>query len=243
MTILPIILLDDGGVMNDNRLRGQQWPLLVGAFFTPRLGGTPTAWAEANRLVTQRLFEPANWVRRVQASSDYAHFERAYWLDWLSEMGRLVGITLPREEVCIHLAQQAESAIIPHIRSAFPGATEAIRRLHTEGYTLHTASGEPSAHLTLYLEGMSVRECFGRLYGADLLNTLKEGPAYYHQLFADLQIAPGDALIVDDSPRALAWANSLGARTVLVGATQESSPGMTHIRSLAQLPALLQKRG
>ncbi len=243
MTTSPIILLDDGGVMNDNRLRGEQWPLLVGAFFAPRLGGTTTAWAEANRLVVQRIFELANWERRVQASSDYAHFERTYWLDWLTEMGHFARITLPREEACIHLAQQAECAIIPHIRSAFPGASEAIRQLHTEGYTLHTASGEPSVHLTLYLEGMGVRDCFGRLYGADLLDTLKVGPAYYHQLFADLQIAPGDALIVDDSPRALAWAGSLGARTVLVGAMQESSPGALHIDSLAQLPGLLQRMG
>jgi HAD superfamily hydrolase (TIGR01509 family) len=243
MTTLPIILLDDGGVMNDNRLRGEQWPLLVGEFFAPRLGGTMTAWAEANRLVVQRMFESANWLQRVRASSDYAHFERTYWLDWLSEMGQLVGITLPYEEVCIHLAQQAESAIIPRIRSAFPGASEAIKQLHSEGYTLHTASGESSVHLTHYLEGMGVRDCFGRLYGVDLLNTLKEGPAYYHQLFADLQIAPGDALIVDDSPRALAWASSLGARTVLVGATQETSHEMTHISILAQLPALLQKMG
>lgn len=243
MTTLPIILLDDGGVMNDNRLRGEQWPLLVGEFFAPRLGGTTTAWAEANRLVVQRIFESANWLQRVQASSDYAHFERTYWLDWLSEMGQLVGITLPYEEVCIHLAQQAESAIIPHIRSAFPGTSEAIKQLHSEGYTLHTASGESSVHLTHYLEGMGVRDCFGRLYGADLLNTLKEGPAYYQLLFADLQIAPGDALIVDDSPRALVWASSLGARTMLVGATQEISHGTMHISSLAQLPALLQKMG
>lgn len=55
-------------------------------------------------------------------------FRAADFLDWVREMGYLVGIALPDEQVCIHLAQQAESAIIPHIRSAFPGVVEAIRQ-------------------------------------------------------------------------------------------------------------------
>ncbi len=38
MAAKPVILLDDGGVMNDNRLRGEQWQRLVGEFFAPRLG-------------------------------------------------------------------------------------------------------------------------------------------------------------------------------------------------------------
>lgn len=84
-----------------------------------------------------------------------------------------------------------------------------------------------------------MRACFGRLYGSDLLNTFKEGPEYYARLFADLCIAPGDALIVDDSPRALAWASTLGARTVLVGNAQTMYNGTMHINSLAELPALL----
>jgi len=86
-----------------------------------------------------------------------------------------------------------------------------------------------------------VRDCFERLYGADLLDTLKEGPEYYTRLFADLQIVPGDACIVDDNPRVLVWASELGARTVLVGVEREISNAMLHIRSLAELPALLQQ--
>lgn len=34
------IFVDDGGVMNDNRLRAPQWRRLLGEFFPPRLGGS-----------------------------------------------------------------------------------------------------------------------------------------------------------------------------------------------------------
>jgi HAD superfamily hydrolase (TIGR01509 family) len=240
MTTRPVILLDDGGVMNDNRLRGPQWQRLAGEFFAPRLGGTIAAWAEANRVVMQSILEPANWQRRVQAAADYPSFEYVYRLDWLCSMAQLVGVPLPSEQECVQLAQQAENYIIPRVHSAFPGAIEAIEQLYATGYILHTASGESSVQLAHYLEGMRVRHCLGRLYGADLLNTLKEGPEFYTRLFADLQIAPGEALIVDDSPRALNWARSLGAHTVLVGAAGEPGDGMAHIHSLAELPAFLQ---
>lgn len=156
-------------------------------------------------------------------------------------MCQLVGIKIPPEEECIELARQAETYITPRIRTAFLGASEAIRDLHTQGYELHTASGESSLCLHGYLEGMGVRECFGRLYGSDLLNTLKETPAYYECLFANSDIAPGDALIVDDSPRALAWARDFGAMTVLVSPEREAPDRMLCIGSLAELPKLVRQ--
>jgi HAD superfamily hydrolase (TIGR01509 family) len=239
----PVIFLDDGGVMNDNHLRGPQWQRLIGEFFAPRLGGTRTAWAEANRITVTRMFEPENWQARILAASDYASFERDYWLDWVGGMCQFAGVALPSVDESLKLAQQAEAYIAPLVRSAFPGAIEAIRELHAQGYLLHTASGEPSTTLHDYLEGMGVRTCFERLYGPDLLDTLKAKPEYYERLFVDAQISPGDALIVDDSPRVLAWAKELGAMTVLVGADAERGTldGTRHIGSLAELPELMRQ--
>lgn len=242
MRAKPVILLDDGGVMNDNRLRGPQYQRLAGEFFSPRLGGEPRAWAEANRICTESIFEPAAWRRRVQvALQDYASFERTYWHDWMSGMCQRVGVEAPPEVECIELACRAEAYITNRVHSAFPGAVEAIGELHTQGYTLHTASGESSLSLHGYLQAMGVREYFGRLYGSDLLQLLKVTPTYYERLFADAQIAPSDTLIVDDSPRVLAWARDFGATTVLINAEGRSVDGMLCIASLAELPELVRQ--
>lgn len=242
MATRPVILLDDGGVMNDNLLRGPQWQRLVGEFFAPRLGGSPEAWAEANRIQMTDLLEPENWQRRVRNAADYASFEHAYWCDWLNGMLQLLGIATPAEAACIELARQAGIYVTCRVQSAFPGAIAAIHALHLQGYTLHTASGESSLDLHGYLQAMGVREYFGHLYGPDLLNMPKESPTYYERLFTDAHLAPADALIVDDSPRVLAWARDLGATTVLVQAEGRSPDGMLCLASLAELPALLQNR-
>ncbi|MCX8212923.1 MAG: hypothetical protein OTJ97_00160 [SAR202 cluster bacterium] len=42
------IFLDDGGVMNDNTLRGREWQRHVGEYLSPRLGGSLQAWGNAN---------------------------------------------------------------------------------------------------------------------------------------------------------------------------------------------------
>jgi len=242
VTARLMVFLDDGGVMNDNSTRALQWQRLVSEFFVPLLGGPAEAWTHANRVVADRLFEPVAWRRRVQAAPDYGSFESAYQVEWLQGMCELVGVGTPPEEECLRLARRAAAFITCRVQAAFPGAVDTIRTLHRQGYTLHTASGESSLDLAGYLQAMGVRECFGRLYGPDLIETLKEGPEYYERLFADLGIAPTDALVVDDSPRAIEWATQVGARTVLVGNSSLPRTGTTvHIGSLVELPAMLQR--
>jgi HAD superfamily hydrolase (TIGR01509 family) len=243
VTARLMIFLDDGGVMNDNSTRALQWQRLVSEFFVPRLGGPPDAWSRANRVVADRLFEPDAWRKRVRAAPDYSSFDRAYQVEWLRGMCELVGVGTPPEEECLHLARRAAAFITPRVRAAYPGVVDTIRTLHRQSYTLHTASGESSTELAGYLQAMGVRDCFGRLYGPDLIDTLKEGPEYYERIFADLGIAAAEALVVDDSADATRWAARLGARTVLISSSPHPQTGVTsHLGSLAELPALLRQR-
>ncbi len=242
MTARLMIFLDDGGVMNDNNTRALQWQRLVSEFFVPLLGGSAEAWSHANRVVADRLFELDAWRRRVRAAPDYRSFDRTYQVDWLRGMCEVVGVGTPPEEECLRLARRAAAFITRRIQAAFPRVVDTIRTLHRQSYTLHTASGESSLDLAGYLHAMGVRDCFGRLYGPDLIEVLKEGPEYYERIFADLGIAAAEALVVDDSPRAIEWATQVGARTVLVGDSPLPQTGTTvHIASLVELPALPQR--
>lgn len=234
----PVLLLDDGGVMNDSLVRGPQWQRLVGEFFVPILGGEQLAWQEANRFVMDNIMiADGAWMAHLAAAQSYEDFERKYFVEWLGAMCAHVGVARPEEDTCVELGRRANEWIPQHVRSAFPGSIDAIRALYEQGYELHTASGESSRELASYLQGMGVHECFGKLYGPDLINTFKNGPRYYERLFADLGIDPAHALVVDDRPAAIAWASSVGARTVLVGA--EESKTSFCISSLAALPDML----
>jgi len=235
-----VIFLDDGGVMNDNERRGEQWRRLVGEYLAPRLGGTGEAWAEANRAATSELFDPEIWLARLAAAADYQSFDYRYHLDWLAIMCRFVGVAMLPAHDGYRMARQASSFVTGRVRAAFPGAIEAIRQLHRDGHALYTASGEPSWDLDGYLAGMSVRACFTSLYGPDLVDTFKTGPAYYERIFADAGIDPARAVVVDDNAQAVAWARQASAHAIHIAENPTTqADGVATIASLAQLPTVL----
>ncbi len=240
-----VIFLDDGGVLNDNEVRGAQWRRLAGEYMAARLGGSQEEWAKANAAYATGLFTGRAWDDRLSAAANYADFQRTYFLDWVRGMCAITGIEPPPDEEAIRLGREAEAWIIPQLRTGSPGAAEAIRMLHQRGYTLHTSSGASSEMMSTYLETMDARPYFTRLYGPDLVDTFKAGPRFYERIFEDSGTAPAEALVLDDNPRVLGWASEVGARTLLVGrGPAPQVPGcLGAIGSLAELPAIIEEIG
>ena len=243
------LFIDDGGVMNDNSLRRQQWPALVGEFFAPRLGGDFEVWREAN----QSAFEDA-WERsKARLDLGFDAWARAYDIDWLRIMASRVGVAAPDDDdEALTLARQAVLYIITRVRSAFPGAAEAICRLSDLGCALYTASGSVSWELDVYLACIGVRERFTALYGPDLVQRFKypfgDG-TYYSAIFDHAGVSPSSAVVVDNALVNLALAAAAGARTVLVTSAEDRVPSPAgfepdfRVPVLADLPALLEREG
>jgi FMN phosphatase YigB (HAD superfamily) len=238
--LVEVIFIDDGGVMNENARRGAEWRRLVGEFFHPLLGGEKSRWADANRQVFGRL-EPM--LIDGPGDREYLVWFRDYQVSWLKGMAEFVGVECPtEEESCLLLAREASDFITQRVRSEFPGAPTAIRELTRLGFTLHTASGENSWELDGYLRGMGIRECFGMLFGSDLINKGKYSVDYYGRLFEETRLNPRNTLIVDDSPKCLSGAASLGAKTCLVSAVENTGGQFTfQIHDLEQLPRCLER--
>jgi HAD superfamily hydrolase (TIGR01509 family) len=230
------LFLDDGEVMNDNSRRGPQWRRLLGEFLTPRLGASPEAWAKANLKVVGQLWGAGDTALR-DGARDFGEYLRRYRRAWLLGMCQQAGVAPPPDAEVERLVDDATRYVCRRVRAGYPGAAAAIRRLRREGFALHTASSEPSLELAGYLEGMGVRDCFGGLYGPDLVGVWKDGPEYYARIFARAGVDPGNAIVIDDSPAALGWAMEAGARAVRVGPARLPAGAMIAIPALKDLPA------
>ncbi len=129
MTALGLtIFVDDGGVMNDNSVRGPQWQRLVSEFFAPRLGGHQESWALANRNIIAD--EPWHMILEGFAREPQQGFQKYnddYLWEWLRSMCQLVGVTCPERSEAVALATEANSYITRKIHSDFPGAADAIK--------------------------------------------------------------------------------------------------------------------
>ena len=135
-----VIFLDDGGVINDNERRAEQWRLLVGAFLESKLGGDATAWGEANRIVFERQWQRYEEHAATLAADvipDYIDFFDDELERWLIEMCEHVGIAGPAARGCVQ-NESLESGgtcgtvagrVRPRCLRAGRGRTGAIGRL------------------------------------------------------------------------------------------------------------------
>lgn len=239
-----IVFLDDGGVLHDNERRSAEWQRLLGEYLTPRLGGTPGSWGEANRTVFD-----AQWRRFEEWAAADAHDEE--YIDffgsgdessrWLTEMCYAVGVQPPTGARCIAIAVSAQRYVRSRVQAGFVEAPIAVRSLFNAGYTLATSSGSTSEQLAGYLNALGVRDCFkGRLYGPDLVRAHKAGPVYYERILTDAGVDPSDALVVDDNPKAIGWAAEAGIPTVHIHRDSAAASDATHaVRDLNELAELL----
>ena len=208
---LRVVFIDDGGVLNDNERRAPEWRRLLGEYLTPRLGGTPEAWAAANKPVFERSWQ--RYLERMRSGS-YRGIDawiRADRARWLVEMCGLVGVAAPPDPASF--AVETGAWVSERVRADIPGAIDTVHDLAKRGLRLHMASGGLSWELDPYLRGMGIRQHLERLYGPDLVDTTKSGPQYYAAILADSQTDPQTAVVVDDSADARDWAASVGLRT------------------------------
>ncbi len=236
------LFIDDGGVLNDNERRGAEWRRLIGEYLSPRLGGEPPAWGEANRIVVDEQWKRYQaWSELHLLDDEYVDFFSSGDEDsrWLSEMCEHVGVTTP--DNCLEVSIATYRHVRERVRSGFEDAAPGVRALFAAGYTLATASGETSEELEGYLVALGIRDCFaGRLYGPDLVRAHKVGPTYYERILADSGLSPANALVVDDDANAIAWAAQAGLQTVHMCRQSEPATTAGHVvGSLLELVDLL----
>ena len=211
----PIIFFDDGGVLNSNQLRGEQWRPLIAEFMIEKFGGSHSHWMEANHKamtkITEQLIEATNFNSRYLSFTDGYTLECTLWVETMFDGS---GLELPPKSKYLDIMQEADTYVIPKINSAYPNIIETIKLLHLEGYELNTASGASERWLKLFLEPMGIVKCFKTVYGTDIINTRKVSIQYYNKIFEREKIDPKQTIIIDDSVKMLDRAKNLGANVI-----------------------------
>jgi len=208
------LFLDDGGVLNDNSLRGPEWLRLIGEFMPARMGGTVEQWASANRVVF-----PKAWSDLTKGLADFPNhrvFQRTYASNWIRGMCAYIGITPPPDDEAVTLYAELSSYIAERATCAIAGAADAVVSLHRAGYTLHMASGTPSWELRGIVAKMGIAEAFLGLYGPDVVDHVKYGLEFYEKVFAHACVEPSRALVIESDPECCRWASEAGANAVWI---------------------------
>lgn len=218
MSRIDTIFVDKGGVLIDNADDlGPQWRRLIGEFLSPRLGGSPQSWGEANVPAFRRQMERWRAAMARRGPADIRGFFAGDARLWFLDMCDAMGVPRPANDDAERIAAETVSYVNAHLEIRAPQrGLKALRALRQRGVMLHVASGDAHAELVAFLEQIGARDLFDRVYGSDLVNTWKFGPEYYRAILSDSGVDPERAAVVDDSPKALSWARECGLRGFLV---------------------------
>ena len=122
-TTRPVLFIDDGGVLNDNRKRRVEWERMVGDFMPLRMGGTAEVWRKANVGVFQEVWGEVQ--AQIGHYKSYRDFYEAYASGWMSLMCTRVGVPGPPEERAIEIYQQLAVHIAERASCAYPVLSKA----------------------------------------------------------------------------------------------------------------------
>ena len=214
------IFFDDGGVLNDNEIRGKQWKTYVGEYYSSRFGGEPEVWGEANQKLITSLF----WIDEKDEFSDYQSFYNDFKKNMVLGMFTEAGKNPPEELKVEEVFNSTRQYVIPKVRSAIPGVIDSIKELFARKYILCTAAGVVSIEMKMYLEGMGLIKYFKGIYGPDIINTTKSDPDYYKALFNLSHVDPKKAIIIDDQPQFLENALNVGTNVIQACITGQHEP-------------------
>jgi phosphoglycolate phosphatase-like HAD superfamily hydrolase len=239
MAKITTLFVDKGGVLIDNTTLGPQYRRLLGEFLPTELGGDPHAWENANVDAAHRAFDRYQHAYMTAPSTSIREWYAEDVRRWLYEMCDEVGRPRPPASQAGRIANAAHDYVRRRVDIRAPRIVERLRDFHGRGLKLHTASGDQRSDLIGYLETMGTLELFGRVYGSDLVNVWKSGPAYYLAILADTGTAAGNAVVIDDSPRAIEWAGECDVRGVLVGRHPSEPFEDSVLRAFDEVEALL----
>ena len=235
------LFFDDGGVLNDNNIRGKHWKTFVGEYYSTRFGGEPEIWGEANHKLISTLFN-IFWRDGKEKFSDYQTFYNDFKKNMVLGMFREVGKILPRNINVEEVYNSARDYVIPKVRSAIPGVINSIKELFARDFILYTAAGAVSIEMKMYLEGMGVIQYFKEFYGPDIINTWKSGSEYYKAIFNHSRVDPTKAIIIEDQPRFLDNALKVGANVIQACITGEHKPQFPfYVEDMSDLPQIIEK--
>jgi HAD superfamily hydrolase (TIGR01509 family) len=236
------VFLDFDETLSDMPALGRQYVGRASVFLAAEFGGDPAEWAPE---VVQTLTEMMERYTEAFAGNPLGGY--VVWME--AEMGRAAGDLLRRravmprqDETPAQLAYRVQRMALSECDALFPGAVEAVRELRERGARVHLASAHQSLYLADALRGTGLEPLVETLFGPDLVDCAKEGPEYYRRVFATCGIRPDQAVVVDDQPVCLDWAEEAGARVIQACLRPDSVPEFpTVLRALPDLPALLDR--
>lgn len=208
------IFLDFDDTLSEQVLFNLQFCRAIGEFVASMYGGDSEDWARSAIDMMVTLEEDYLVRFRADPTNGYCG-----WLESTRARATellFAGMDRKTPATPVALSVQIQAGALARCNALFPSAREAVTELRAQGFDVHMASGNESAHLYAAMQAAGLEALIGQFFGPDLIDCAKEGPEFYRRIFQRLDLPAERALIVDNDPVAIGWAVATGASAIQV---------------------------
>lgn len=210
----PILFFDFDDTISDHSKHLESFTAAFGGEMAMLNRGTAAEWSSAISLLLKEL-ELLYITRFCNGNPEgYGDWIKNMRSDFIKRLYHKMRMPLSSE--AYDMARRSERNALHSCEALFPGMKNVLINLHELGYPLHLASGNHSEYLKAALAGAGLTDKIGILFGPDLIDYAKEGSEYYSRLFKQADVAAQHAIVIDNDPMALKWAQDAGAFTIQV---------------------------
>ncbi len=211
-----VLFLDFDDTVSDAKRHGHQYVAELGYILARDFGGEPDDWIPAVGLELSCLMDryTEEWsYKPVTGFTEWVKRERVAAADSvLAAVGKqFTPEDYPQRS---HYFSNVQFDALTGTNAVFAGVYESLSQLAVRGIRMNMASSQESEYLRASLIGAGIEQFIEMKFGPDLIDCPKEGTEYYLRLFDECKISPRQAIVIDDQPQCLDWAEEVGARVI-----------------------------
>lgn len=237
------VFIDFDDTLSDAQALWEQYVEELAALLSMDVGGDEAIWKAALRPAIDRSLARCAEKFRDNPLAGYVEWIDEERVRFTEEVFVEVGQPLPTRDPLVEFAKRMQFDALTACNAAFPGAEEALRELFEMGVRTQMASAQESEFLLAALIGAQIESYIESKFGPDLVGCAKEGPEFYRRIFEACHVHPSQAIVVDDQPLCLDWAEEVGAKVVQArikpNAPEPQFP--TVLNALPDLPGLVRE--
>lgn len=237
------VFIDFDDTLSDAQALWEQYSEELASLLSTDVGGDKTIWKAALRPAIDRSLARYAEKFRGNPLGGYVEWVDAERVRFMEEVFAEVGQPLPTRDPLDEFAKRMQFDALTACNTAFPRAEEALRELFEMGIRTQMASAQESEFLIAALIGSRIESYIESKFGPDLVGCAKEGPEFYRRILKACCVQPSQAIVVDDQPRCLDWAEEVGAKVVQArikpNAPEPQFPIV--LNTLSDLPGLVRK--
>ena len=210
---MAVVFLDLWGVACNHEEMEKGYRLVMSQILQGAYGGDRRRWLRA--IDEAYLWYVGEAAAAESRGESFRSFVDRVDADHIRKVFEIVGVPFPPVDP-LAFGRELEGRVMSRVASAYPDVRNTVSRLREAGHTVYLATQATESNAMGAVKGAGLEGLFDGLLTGHSLDAFKSNPSYWERALDRLSAVADECVAVDDSPRYLEAATSVGVTGLLM---------------------------